>query len=197
MEKKALGRGLEALLPTQPEKRKGQEGETIHLIPVTQIIPNRFQPRQKFEESDLKVLSESIQQNGILQPLLVRRMGDGTFELIAGERRYRAAMLAGIDSVPAIVRNANDNESTVMEDNPPFIGNGDVTANDVDPDFDPLTVTEVNNSPANVGVLQLGTYSSATINAAGLYSYVVNNASHTKEDMEKWMAENQARFDAA
>lgn len=114
MEKKALGRGLEALIPSRNAGVSSPPGEAIHLVPVTQIIPNRFQPRQLFEENDLKALAESIKQNGILHPLLVRRTGDGIFELIAGERRFRAAKMANIGSVPVIIRNSNDNESTIL-----------------------------------------------------------------------------------
>ncbi len=114
MEKKALGRGLEALLPARSERGAPSTGEAIHLIPLHQILPNRFQPRKLFEESDLSTLAESIKQNGILQPLLVRRTGDGLFELIAGERRFRAAKLASIESVPVIIKNSNDNESTIL-----------------------------------------------------------------------------------
>lgn len=114
MEKKALGRGLEVLLPTRSAGGVRVSGEAIQLVPVTKIIPNRFQPRQLFGEGELDALAESIKQNGILQPLLVRRTGDGIFELIAGERRFRAAKLAGMESVPVITRNSNDNESTIL-----------------------------------------------------------------------------------
>ena len=114
MEKKALGRGLEALIPRGNADVSSPPGEMIHLVPVTQIITNRFQPRQLFEESDLETLARSIKQNGILQPLLVRRTGDGIFELIAGERRFRAAKMANLEAVPAIIRNSNDNETTIL-----------------------------------------------------------------------------------
>ena len=114
MEKKALGRGLDALLPTRSEGREPSTGEAIHLVRINQILPNPFQPRQLFKESDLNTLAESIRQNGILQPLLVRRTGDGLFELIAGERRFRAAKLANVNSVPVIIKISNDNESTIL-----------------------------------------------------------------------------------
>ena len=114
MEKKALGRGLEALLPSRGAVEPQSSSEGIQLVPVTQIIPNRFQPRQLFEDSDLQILAESIKQNGVLQPLLVRPTGDGIFELIAGERRFRAAKLVNIEAVPVIVRNSTDHESTIL-----------------------------------------------------------------------------------
>jgi ParB family chromosome partitioning protein len=85
----------------------------IQEIPILNIIPNRYQPRSEFQESELAQLAESIKQNGVLQPVLVRRKGDGLYELIAGERRLRAAKLAGLLAVPAIVRNSSDEQ--VME----------------------------------------------------------------------------------
>ena len=97
MEKKALGKGLAALLPES--EAKGSE-QTIHMIPVTQILPNRYQPRKTFAEQDLRELMESIKQHGILQPVLVRRKGEGFYELIAGERRFRAATLAQLPGAP-------------------------------------------------------------------------------------------------
>jgi ParB family chromosome partitioning protein len=112
MEKKALGKGLEALLPDSGFKTATPTRE-IQEIPLLNIIPNRYQPRSEFGESELTQLAESIKQNGVLQPILVRRKGDGLFELIAGERRLRAAKLAGLLTVPAIVRNSSDEQ--VME----------------------------------------------------------------------------------
>jgi len=82
----------------------------IQLIPVEDIIPNRFQPRLAFDETGLKELSESIKQHGIIQPLVLRRLGD-KFEIIAGERRYKAATMAGLAKVPAIISNIDDNQS--------------------------------------------------------------------------------------
>jgi ParB family chromosome partitioning protein len=112
MEKKALGKGLEALLPDSGFKTATPTRE-IQEIPLLNIIPNRYQPRSEFQESELAQLAESIKQNGVLQPVLVRRKGDGLYELIAGERRLRAAKLAGLLTVPAIVRNSSDEQ--VME----------------------------------------------------------------------------------
>ena len=110
MEKKALGRGLEALLPTGGVKTLLEDNE-IQELPIEHIIPNRYQPRREFSDSELVELAESVKQNGLLQPILVRRKGDGFFELIVGERRLRAARIAGLHSVAAIVRNSNDEQA--------------------------------------------------------------------------------------
>lgn len=79
-------------------------------VPIEDIIPNRFQPRLSFDESSLKELADSIKQHGIIQPLVLRRIAD-KYEIIAGERRYKAAMMAGLTSVPAILTDMDDNTS--------------------------------------------------------------------------------------
>ena len=111
MEKKALGKGLAALLPESEAK---ETGPTIHLIPVTQILPNRHQPRKTFVEEELRELVASVKQHGILQPVLVRRKSESSYELIAGERRFRAATLAQLPAVPAVIRKSSDEESTIL-----------------------------------------------------------------------------------
>lgn len=113
MEKKALGRGLATLLPVSETTALGS-AQTIHTIPLTHILPNRFQPRQTFDDQDLKELADSIKQHGILQPILLRRKGDGRYELIAGERRFRAAKLAKLSALPAVIRHSKDEESTIL-----------------------------------------------------------------------------------
>lgn len=113
MEKKALGRGLDALLPTAKTTVDPERGDTLELR-LEAIVPNRFQPRQSFSEVELAELTVSIKQSGVLQPILVRRKGDGIFELIAGERRLRAAKLAGLEKIPALVRNVSDQESMIL-----------------------------------------------------------------------------------
>lgn len=110
MEKKALGKGLEALLPERRPLHASPAGE-IQELPLDQIMPNRYQPRREFADWELAELAESVKQNGLLQPILVRRKGDGFFETIAGERRLRAAKLAGLRSIPAIIRNSTDEQS--------------------------------------------------------------------------------------
>lgn len=79
-------------------------------IPIEDIIPNRFQPRLSFDDTSLKELADSIKQHGIIQPLVLRRVAD-KYEIIAGERRYKAAMMAGLTSVPAIITELDDNAS--------------------------------------------------------------------------------------
>ncbi len=111
MEKKALGKGLEALLPGTTQTTTVTVPEVAQRIPLEQILPNPFQPRKDFTETDISELADSIYKNGILQPILVRRKGDGRYELIAGERRLRAAKLAGLSTIPAMVRNSSDEQT--------------------------------------------------------------------------------------
>jgi len=113
MGKKALGRGLDALLPTGRTPAESERGD-VQELRLEAIVPNRFQPRQQFSEVELEELTASLKQNGLLQPILVRRKGDGIFELIAGERRLRAAKLAGMQNIQVIVRNVSDQESMVL-----------------------------------------------------------------------------------
>ena len=113
MEKKALGKGLQALLP-EKKTVNWSVGEEVKYISVNKIIPNRFQPRKIFEDSVLEDLATSIKEHGVLQPVIVRRTGDGIFELIAGERRLRAAKIAGLAAIPALVRLSNDQKSLAV-----------------------------------------------------------------------------------
>jgi ParB family chromosome partitioning protein len=101
-----LGKGLDSLIPT------GGEGEgSLRDIPLSQITANRYQPRVSFEEESLASLTASVRELGVLQPILVRPAGEGEFELIAGERRFRAAKRAGLTTVPALVRSVEDTTS--------------------------------------------------------------------------------------
>ncbi len=111
MEKKALGKGLGALLPDSLPKVLPIERESTQEVPLDRIVPNRYQPRQQFDADELTQLARSVKRIGVLQPVLVRRKADGFFELIAGERRYRAAKSAGLRSIPAVVRNSSDEQS--------------------------------------------------------------------------------------
>ncbi|MPZ69091.1 MAG: ParB/RepB/Spo0J family partition protein [Actinobacteria bacterium] len=97
-----LGRGLDALLPSSGSGDPGQADGLIE-VPIAQIAPNPNQPRSAFEQEPLEELARSIEQLGVLQPLLVRALGSGSFELIAGERRLRASKLAGLEKVPVVV----------------------------------------------------------------------------------------------
>jgi ParB family chromosome partitioning protein len=113
MEKKALGRGLDALLPATKLAPMPELPE-VQRLRVDAIVPNRYQPRQTFALHELTELTASLKQSGLLQPILVRRKGDGIYELISGERRWRAAKEAGLETIQAIIRNCGDEESVVL-----------------------------------------------------------------------------------
>jgi ParB family chromosome partitioning protein len=106
--RRGLGRGLEALVG-------GASGEPdlVHL-PVQAVRPSARQPRRRFDEEAAAGLTESVRAEGVLQPIVVRPHADGTYELIAGERRWRAARAAGAATVPALVREAGDRESLLL-----------------------------------------------------------------------------------
>ena len=107
-----LGRGLGALIPSEPSRPV--DDSPLRDIPVGDIVPNTYQPRQAFDEEALVALTASVRELGVLQPVLVRKHGDTQFELIAGERRWRAATRAGLDRIPAIVRDV-DNETSLAQ----------------------------------------------------------------------------------
>ena len=100
-----LGRGLGALIPTGVT---GESGSLLQEIPVSAVQPSTFQPRTAFDEEALAQLTASVRELGVLQPVLVRATGGGSYELIAGERRWRAAKRAGLSLIPAIVRTVDD-----------------------------------------------------------------------------------------
>ncbi len=118
--KKDLGLGIRALLAdadTAPEKQKEVVRElshTVAMIPLSQIEVNPFQPRKEFDEEALQELANSIKVHGLIQPLTVRRLSEDSYQLISGERRLRAARLAGLEEVPAYIRLANDQEMLEM-----------------------------------------------------------------------------------
>lgn len=108
MERKALGKGISALIPTkEPESTKHEE---VLSLKLEQIRPSPFQPRVDFDEQSMEELTQSIKEKGVIQPVLVRRSGD-FYELIAGERRFRAAKLLNLKEIPAIVKNVEDRDS--------------------------------------------------------------------------------------
>ena len=111
IKKKGLGRGLEALLGDKAQKETTAE---INRLPLTALQAGKYQPRQKMEASALQELAESIREQGVMQPLLVRLVASGKYEIIAGERRFRAATLAGLKEVPVLVSGANDQAAAAM-----------------------------------------------------------------------------------
>jgi ParB family chromosome partitioning protein len=102
---RGIGRGLAAILPPARE-----QDESLQQIPVALIDPNPRQPRASFDEANLRELAESVRVRGVLQPVLVRPLPGGRYELVAGERRLRAAKLAGLERVPALIRSTEENE---------------------------------------------------------------------------------------
>ena len=102
-----LGRGLGALIPSGGALGTAA-GSSLTELPVAAVIPNRFQPREHFDEESLALLTASIREMGVLQPILVRPAVDDQYEIIAGERRWRAAKRAGLQHIPAIVREVED-----------------------------------------------------------------------------------------
>lgn len=103
-----LGRGLGSLIPTEV---MGDKSSALLEIPVVSIRANTHQPRSNFDEETLAALTASVREVGILQPVLVRTVGEGSYELVAGERRWRAAKRAGLQTIPAIVRDVSDLQS--------------------------------------------------------------------------------------
>lgn len=106
--KGGLGRGLDALYS------ENDSNNSVSTLNINEIEPNRDQPRKIFDDKALEELSKSIKQNGIIQPLLVRPMSDGSYQLVAGERRWRAARMAGLTEVPVTIREMTDEEASVF-----------------------------------------------------------------------------------
>lgn len=107
MSRKALGRGLKALIP----ESRAPEGGGLLELDIEQVIPGRYQPRHEFDADAIQELARSIKARGIIQPVIVKPADGDTYELIAGERRWRAAREAGLKTIPALVRNAGEPES--------------------------------------------------------------------------------------
>lgn len=112
IKRNALGRGLDSLISMDDVPARGSSA--INDIALSQISPNPDQPRTTFDETALEELASSIKELGIIQPLSLRKMGPDSYQIIAGERRYRAALRAGLTSVPAYIRTVNDTELTEM-----------------------------------------------------------------------------------
>lgn len=109
--KRRLGRGLDGLLPSAPERREGGPSAQGFSAPIEEVHPNREQPRSRFDDSALNELAASIAEVGVLEPILVRKRAKGGFEIVAGERRWRAAQRAGLKEVPVFVRELNTEQA--------------------------------------------------------------------------------------
>lgn len=107
---KGLGRGLDALLSGNVNEKE----DILREIPVSQLRPGKYQPRSHMDEASLNELASSIKAQGVMQPILARTMPDGNLEIIAGERRWRAAHIAGLSQVPVLVRKVPDNAALAM-----------------------------------------------------------------------------------
>src|SRR3954463_9636010 len=111
---KGLGRGLDALLGGDEPAQVHAAGDQQAELKTDLLQPGKYQPRTHMSEAALKELADSIKSQGIMQPILVRPVGDGRYEIIAGERRWRAARIAGLNAVPALVRDVPDNAALAM-----------------------------------------------------------------------------------
>jgi len=111
MNKQPLGRGLSALIP---ESAKRQTADRVISISVEDVTPNPYQPRIQMDNESLKELAASIKEKGVVQPILVRSMGTDKYEIIAGERRFRACKMVGLPEVPAIVKEVSDTEAMAI-----------------------------------------------------------------------------------
>lgn len=117
--KRGLGRGLEALLGPKAAEApapdaEAQPGEALRTLPVAQLQPGQYQPRQAMDPAKLDELADSIRAQGVIQPIVVRELAPGKFEIVAGERRWRASQIAGLDEVPVVVRELDDRTVIAM-----------------------------------------------------------------------------------
>ena len=115
--KRGLGRGLEALLGPKAAETpppEAQPGEALRTLPVQQLQPGKYQPRMQMDASKLTELAESIKAQGVIQPIVVRELSPGKFEIVAGERRWRASQEAGLAEVPVVVRDLDDRTVIAM-----------------------------------------------------------------------------------
>ena len=115
--KRGLGRGLEALLgpkAAETPPAEAQPGEALRTLPVQQLQPGKYQPRMQMDASKLTELAESIKAQGVIQPIVVRELSAGKFEIVAGERRWRASQEAGLAEVPVVVRELDDRTVIAM-----------------------------------------------------------------------------------
>lgn len=111
--KSGLGKGIDALFADNSVDEEG-EGRSVISLRLHDIEPNKNQPRQYFDDEALSELADSIKEHGVLQPLIVRPLADGSYQLVAGERRWRASRLAGLSEVPVIVKTLTDSDVAVI-----------------------------------------------------------------------------------
>jgi len=120
LSRKRLGRGLDALLSSAAGTQAADTDDAVALqssldeLTISDIVRGRYQPRRDFDQSSLEELAASIRTQGIMQPVVVRPRAQGGYELIAGERRWRAAQLAGLDTIPAVIRDVSDEQASAM-----------------------------------------------------------------------------------
>ena len=114
MKQKGLGRGLDAIFGSEPIDVKTKPMSEMTEIAVADIEPNPLQPRREFDEEALAELADSLRTLGVIQPVTVRRNGDGKYMLISGERRWRASQIAGLETLPAYVRDVEDADLHAM-----------------------------------------------------------------------------------
>mgnify|MGYP005666808299 CR=1 FL=1 len=131
MKRKGLGRGLDALLGSAPTKQTGKAAEPLKAadmpianagpkdgklveLPVEFMQRGKYQPRRDMHQEALQELADSIKAQGVMQPIVVRPVGDNKYEIIAGERRWRATQIAGLDKIPAVIRDVNDEAAIAM-----------------------------------------------------------------------------------
>lgn len=111
MERKVLGKGLEALIPKRPQEEFRRE---FTYLPLARIRLGKYQPRQEVDDKELKELSESIKEKGFIQPIVVRRIEEDKFEVVAGARRLQAAKLLGINKIPTLVKELDDKDTFML-----------------------------------------------------------------------------------
>ncbi|OQX12944.1 MAG: chromosome partitioning protein ParB [Thiothrix lacustris] len=114
VKKPALGRGLDILLSSVRGDGEQADDTVLKKLPVERIRPGQYQPRTRMDPDALQELADSIKAHGLVQPVVVRKLGGGEYELIAGERRWRAAQLAGLHEIPAVVREIPDQAAAAM-----------------------------------------------------------------------------------
>ena len=112
MVRKGLGKGLGSLIPEIEEKEEKFDGEKVVELKISEVEPNKKQPRVRFDEEKLNELADSISQHGVISPIIVIKLDNGFYRIVAGERRWRASKIAGMKKIPAIVREFDDKTST-------------------------------------------------------------------------------------